>query len=217
MTFRSILETAQARNNSTLAIGIAPKVEALPESIQRFDDPFLPYSKAVIDATSELVCAYVFHMAEFLTLGAAGAVALERAIAYVPVHIVKILHGPFASPEYAQVAFEGAFGADAVTLASTTSPDMIGPFVQHAYHGVFVECKPDTNVQPFLRLNEDYPGQVGIYRPKAAQQNTFGVFFEPYPQIEWRWDEGVYVSHDEGFRDAIHEAVVKLKRTPDES
>ncbi|HVO44453.1 MAG TPA: hypothetical protein VMT34_17630, partial [Aggregatilineales bacterium] len=66
MTFNSLLETAQARHDSILAIGLAPSIDSLPMAMQRFDDPFLPYSKAVIDATSEFVCAYVFHMAAYL-------------------------------------------------------------------------------------------------------------------------------------------------------
>src|SRR5215470_3431767 len=102
MPFKDIVQAARERSNSRLAIGLAPTLEKLPLSIHRYDDPFLPYGKSIIDATHDLVCGYVFHLAAYLALGAAGAVALERTIAYVPAPLVKILHGPFASPDYAR-------------------------------------------------------------------------------------------------------------------
>src|SRR5512146_194773 len=116
MIFQDRLSAAQVRSASTLAFGLAPSIKTLPLAMQRFDEPLLPFGKAVIDSTADLVCAYVFHLASYLALGAAGAVALERTIAYVPAHLIKILHGPFATGDYAQAAFEDAFGADGVTL-----------------------------------------------------------------------------------------------------
>lgn len=214
MSFRTILEAAQGRNHSTLAVGLAPTLDRLPTPMQRFDDPFLPFGKAIIDATSELVCAYVFHLASYLALGAAGAVALERTIAYVPVHVVKILHGPFTTPDYVQAAFEGAFGADAVTISATTNPANITPYVMHAYHGVFIQAPPGYDALPVLKLNEDYPGQVGIYKQAEPHHNVLGVFFEPYPEIHWYWGDAVYASREENFREAVYNAALHLRQKP---
>src|SRR5215813_1844305 len=125
MKFLDRLEAAQQRNNSTLAIGIAPTLKKLPLEILRYDDPFLPFGQAVIDATGDLVCAYVFHLGAYLALGAAGAKALERTIAYVPSGIVKVLHGPFANAEYVRAAFEEGFGANAVTIAFQARSQML--------------------------------------------------------------------------------------------
>src|SRR5678815_364038 len=124
MSFRDLVEAAQQRNQSTLAVSLAPVLNKLPYEIQRYDDPFLPYGKAVIDATADLVCAYVFHLGAYLALGAAGAVALERTIAYVPSGIVKVLHGPFANAEYVRAAFEDGFGANAVTITFQSRSNM---------------------------------------------------------------------------------------------
>src|SRR5947209_6149519 len=130
MRFRELVAAAQGRNGSTLAIGLAPSIKTLPFSLQRYDEPLLPFGKAVIDTTSDLLCAYVFHLAAYLALGAAGAVALERTVAYVPSGVVKILHGPFATGDYAQAAFEDAFGVDAVTLTSTVDPATIAAYTR---------------------------------------------------------------------------------------
>src|SRR5215831_914788 len=167
LPFWELLAAAQQRNNSTLAIGLAPALNKLPYESQQWDDPFLPFGKAVIDTTSDLVCAYVFHLGAYLALGAAGAVALERTMAYVPSGIVKILHGPFASDEYVQAAFEDGFGANAVTLAIPFGgPGIsVNPYLHKLERGAFVQ-RP--------RMNEDVPqlviphhghsGQLGDYR-----------------------------------------------------
>ena len=73
----------------------------MPYPMQRYDDPFLPYGRAVIDATSDIACAYVFDLAAYLSIGASGAIALERTIAYVPSPSLTILHGMFTRAEYA--------------------------------------------------------------------------------------------------------------------
>ncbi len=91
-----------------------PRAAQLPLPMARFDDPFLPFGKAIINATRDLVCAYVFDLAAYLALGGAGAVALERTIAYVGDAAVTILHGPFTGTGYVEAAL--AFGVDAVTL-----------------------------------------------------------------------------------------------------
>src|SRR5579859_1021511 len=141
LPFWELLAAAQQRNNSTLAIGLAPALNRLPEESQRWDEPFLPFGKAVIDTTHDLVCAYVFHLGAYLALGAAGAVALERTMAYVPSGIVKILHGPFASDDYVTAAFEEGFGADAVTLAIGLAgwPTVsLLPYIHSVQHGAFI-------------------------------------------------------------------------------
>src|SRR5260370_22617647 len=80
MKFLDRLEAAQTRNNSTLAIGIAPALKKLPYEIQRYDDPFLPFGKAIIDSTADLVCVYVFHLWPYLALGAAGGKTVVTTI-----------------------------------------------------------------------------------------------------------------------------------------
>src|SRR5258707_5667660 len=100
MNFRELVKAAQERNRSTLAIGLAPAPNKLPYEIQRYDDPFLPYSKAVIDATADLACAYVFHLGAYLALGAAGAVALEKTISFIPTGVVYNLARPVANNDY---------------------------------------------------------------------------------------------------------------------
>ncbi len=102
---------------------LSPQLAQMPLPMQRYDDPLLPFSKAIMNATRDLVCAYVFDFAAYLALGAAGAIALERSIAYAGTDdaTVTILDAPFVGSAYVDAAV--AFGMDAVTLVSETDAE----------------------------------------------------------------------------------------------
>ena len=110
----SILEQVPTR----IVLPIAPQVERMPAPIRIYDDPFLPFGRAVIKATRDLVCGYLFDFAAYLAIGAAGAVALERTVAYVAGERLTILHGPFSGDGYVILLDEGSFNVDCVTLAN---------------------------------------------------------------------------------------------------
>jgi hypothetical protein len=115
-SFQDKLHKAQSLRGTNRALLLAPRLTKMPLPMQRYDDPFLPFGKAIIAATQDLVCAYVFDLAAYLAIGAAGAVALERTIASVDDDTITILHGPFIGSAY--IAAAEAFKADAVTLAN---------------------------------------------------------------------------------------------------
>lgn len=102
-----------------------PPLAKMPLPMQRYDDPFLPWGKAIIDATRALLVGYVFDFAAYMAIGAAGAVALERTIAYIRPDdsLLSILHGPFWGGGYARMVSDNALAVDGVTLAhSEDSP-----------------------------------------------------------------------------------------------
>lgn len=115
-TFVSKLKSAQS-DASEWGVYISPRVETLPFEIQRHDDPFLPYMRAIYAATSDLVCAYVFDLSAYLALAAAGMVALERSIALVRQSHVAILDAVFATNAFSEVWDEAGYNVDAVTIA----------------------------------------------------------------------------------------------------
>ena len=219
MNFRELVKAAQERNRSTLAIGLAPALNKLPYEIQRYDDPFLPYSKAVIDATADLGCAYVFHLGASLALGAAGAVALERTIAYVPTGLIKILHGPFANTEYVRAAFEEGFGADAVTIAfqsrSTMLVELINAYTQDAGHGALIEVRRDHGLVSLMYpadMNAIWSGQGG----ECVEQKDYNLITLWHSNINIHWYDNIY-SQSDNFRQEIRAAAEKVRRSPDQS
>ncbi len=133
VSFHERLQEAQEARGTDRALMLIPRLSQMPLPMQRLDDPFLPFGKAIIAATRDLVCAYAFDLAAYLALGAAGAIALERTVAYAGTddQTVTILHAPFVGSAYVEAA--AAFNVDAVTLASLED----APAYQAAGLGVF--------------------------------------------------------------------------------
>ncbi len=86
----------------------------------KWDEPVLPFNKAIIDATADLVCAYKPNMGFYMQWGAAGMIALERTIAYIPDHIPVILDCKTGDIGHTQAAWaRGLFDewdVDAITV-----------------------------------------------------------------------------------------------------
>lgn len=92
--FQKLQNAVQSRATATLVL-LSPGFERMPLPLQRYDEPFLPFGKAIIDATHDLTAGYVFDLEAYLLPGAAGIIALERTISYVPSELVTVLHGTF--------------------------------------------------------------------------------------------------------------------------
>jgi len=142
MRFEEKLAAAQQRNNSWLCVGLDIVAGKMPLPLQKMDDPVLPFAREIIDATKDLVCAFKPNLGFFLAEGAAGIIALERLIRYIPPDIPVILDAKFGdigstAEQYARGAFE-AFHADAVTLSPYVGADAVKPFLAYADKGVFV-------------------------------------------------------------------------------
>jgi orotidine-5'-phosphate decarboxylase len=141
----------------------------------KHDDPFLPFLKAIVDATADLVCAYKPNLGFYLTLGAAGVIALERIIAYIPKHIPVILDAKFndignTAGAYAQGAFD-ALGADAVTVNPYLGQDGVAPFLARADKAAFVLARTSN---PSAHDFQDLPiyqstGSPTLYETVAKQ------------------------------------------------
>jgi orotidine-5'-phosphate decarboxylase len=192
MTFLDKLAEAQSHNRSWLCLGLDPVLAKMPLPLHKEDDPLLPFNKAMIDATADLVCAYKPNLAFYLAEGAAGLIALERTIAYIPDHIPIILDGKFGdigstAAGIARGAFE-VWGVDAVTVNPYVGEDGVAPFLQRPDKAAFVLARTsnpgaadfqtqhlslppggggpvtlaDLVVQRALAWNAKYPGTCGL-------------------------------------------------------
>ncbi len=138
-TFRKKLASASKRNSSLVCIGLDPDPSLMPP-IGVFE-----FNRRIIDATSDLVCAYKPNLAFYEALGADGLKDLERTVAHVPAEIPVIGDCKRAdisstSRAYAKAMFEG-FGFDAVTVSPYLGHDSLAPFIEYAEKGVFVLCR----------------------------------------------------------------------------
>lgn len=157
----------QTTNSTELALLINPNIKQLPLPIQRHDEPLLPYAKALVTATHDLVCAYILDFASFMSTGAAGAIALERTIRFIGDGHPRILHGPFTGIHYTDMADVTGFGVDAVTV--TRAGDVQHYLTHPPYSAFFME---DDITQRIKR--------GGIYSP---EQHRIALYEPDQPRI----------------------------------
>ena len=134
-TFVERLDAAAERNRSLLCVGLDPWPPAMPVA------DVAAFCRAIIEATSDLVCAYKPQWAFFEAEGVPGVRALESAMQAVPAGVPIILDAKRSdlgntSVAYAKAAFE-IWGADAVTVNPYLGRDSIQPFLDYAGKGVF--------------------------------------------------------------------------------
>lgn len=133
MRYLEKLLAAQRTNNSWLCIGLDPQPEQLPIEALKWDEPVLPFTRRIIEATANLVCAYKPNLGFYMQWGAAGVIALERTIAAVPAHIPVILDAKIGDIGHTQAAWgRGLFdewGVDAITVNPYVGADAVRPLL----------------------------------------------------------------------------------------
>lgn len=133
MRYLEKLLAAQRTNNSWLCIGLDPQPEQLPIEALKWDEPVLPFTRRIIEATADLVCAYKPNLGFYMQWGAAGVIALERTIAAVPAHIPVILDAKIGDIGHTQAAWgRGLFdewGVDAITVNPYVGADAVRPLL----------------------------------------------------------------------------------------
>lgn len=118
--FVSKLQQVTQARPSKMILLLSPRLDQMPLPIQRYDEPLLPFGKAIIDATYDLVCGYAFDLEAYLVPGAAGIIALERTINYVPDGLMTILHGSFFTPAAFGIMLKTGLNVDAITVGNST-------------------------------------------------------------------------------------------------
>lgn len=185
MNFGEKLASATRKNKSLLCVGLDPDPERLPEGVGILD-----FNKAIIDATSDLVCAYKLNFAFYEVLEAAGLDALRQTVKHIPDGIPVIAdakRGDIGNTAkvYARAIFDN-LNFDAATVNPYLGFDSIEPFTSYRDKGVFILCRtsnPGAVEFQSLRCEAAPPPGAGTEasRPlfelvalKAGQWNTSG-------------------------------------------
>jgi hypothetical protein len=166
--------------------------------MQRHDDPFLPFGKAVISVTRDLICAVMFDFAAYLALGAAGIVALERSIAYTRIggDTLAILHFPLASDRYGEGIGRNALDVDAVTV----SEKRYAPFYSSVLGGgVYITDALETPTN-----------DLGIFR--AAESSLLTRLGDDVFRIKLFNDAVINAGYGDDFADQARTALITAMR-----
>jgi len=175
MNFLEKLLHAARSNRSLLCIGLDPDPELMPKV------DFFQFNRAIIDATSDLVCAYKPNLAFYEALGIEGLKALERTVAYIPKGIPIIgdaKRGDIGSTAraYARALFE-TLGFDAATVNPYLGYDSLEPFMEYKEKGVFILCRT-SNVGSAhfqaLTLTETSGPLFELVAQSAREWNLYG-------------------------------------------
>jgi len=177
MTFRDKLTRAALTNRSLLCVGLDPD----PARVPRGD--IGGFLCSVVEATSDLVCAYKPNLAFYEQLGETGYAALRAVLKAIPDGIPVIAdakRGDVAhtAEAYAHAIFD-ELGFDAATVNPYLGGDAVAPFLARADRGVFIVCRTSNpGARDLQDLEVTGPGGPRpLYRAVAElalQWNTHG-------------------------------------------
>lgn len=178
MNFLEKLQNISRKNNSLVCVGLDPDLKLMPENISVYE-----FNKAIIEATSDLVCAYKPNLAFYEAMGDEGMIALKKTLKAIPSEVVIIgdaKRGDIGntSKAYAKALFE-ILGVDAATLSPYLGFDSIEPFIQYKDKGSIILCRTsNAGAVDFQSLKcETSKGSKPLFEivaEKAHQWNTWG-------------------------------------------
>ena len=170
-TFIEQLDAAAARNRSLLCVGLDPWLPSMPI------DDIAAFNRAIIAATSDLVCAYKPQWAFYEAEGIPGIEALQATIEAVPDGVPVVLDAKRGdlgntAAAYAKAAFE-TWGADALTVNPYQGRDAVQPFLDYADRGVFVLARTSNpGSAEFQDLTVRRNGAEGPLYEEVARQGV---------------------------------------------
>jgi orotidine-5'-phosphate decarboxylase len=173
MKFTDKLLNASRKNKSWLCIGLDPDPELMPEV------DVLQFNKAIIEATSDLVCAYKPNLAFYEALGTEGLAILEKTVKYIPGDIPVIgdaKRGDIGNTAraYARALFS-VLGFDAATVNPYLGFDSIEPFINYQDKGVFILCRTSNKgASDFQDLSTNGLPLYEAVAQKAKEWNIHG-------------------------------------------
>ncbi|MGB2697731.1 MAG: orotidine-5'-phosphate decarboxylase [Candidatus Zixiibacteriota bacterium] len=158
MRFLEKLLDISKKNNSLLCVGLDTDIEKIPNFLLNENDPIFSFNKSIIDATSDLVCAYKPNLAFYESQGVKGWEALKKTCEHIPEHIPVILDAKRGdigntSRMYAQAIFEDLKG-DAVTVSPYLGEDSISPFLAYEDRCAFILCLTSNKGAEDFQLQE---------------------------------------------------------------
>lgn len=143
MGFIEKVKRAAEKANSLVCVGLDTDIEKIPACLASEEDTVYRFNKAIIQSTSDLVCAYKPNSAFYEALGSRGIDTLQKTCKIIPPEIPVILdikRGDISNTavKYADFAYD-LIGADAVTVNPYMGFDAVKPFLRSG-KCVFVLC-----------------------------------------------------------------------------
>jgi orotidine-5'-phosphate decarboxylase len=179
LSFLEKLISASRKNKSLLCVGLDPDPGLMPKNTGVFE-----FNQLVIEATSDLVCAYKLNLAFYEALDDEGLKALKNTIKHIPDDIPVIgdaKRGDIGNTAkaYAKAIFKN-LDCDAATVNPYLGFDSVAPFIEYRDKGVFILCRTsNAGARDFQSLRCEEPGAVSrplfeIVAQRASDWNAYG-------------------------------------------
>ncbi len=142
MNFPARLLRSQKKSNSLLCIGLDTDAAKLPEVLRLHENPQYEFNRRIIEATSDIVCAYKINSAFYEAEAEQGWRALRETLRSIPpsnISIADAKRGDIgnSSERYARI-FLNELKFDAVTVNAYMGKDSIAPFLQSSEQCAFI-------------------------------------------------------------------------------
>jgi len=142
MIFADKLHNVQRKHKSLLCVGLDTDPVKLPAHLGKSRSAVLRFNERIIEATSDLACAYKLNVAFYEALGNHGWQVLRDTLAAVPKTIITIGDGKRGdigntAEKYAHALFED-LRFDAATVNPYMGYDSVEPFIRSDKHCAFV-------------------------------------------------------------------------------
>jgi orotidine-5'-phosphate decarboxylase len=148
----------------------------MPQEYTRTTKGFFDFAHRIIDATSDLVCAYKPNLAFYESLGTDGISLLKLIVDRIPDEIPVILDAKRGdigntAAHYATALYD-RWGASWVTLNPYMGYDSLRPFLEYKDKGVFILClTSNPGSKDFQMANVDGKPLFRIVAEKVAYWN----------------------------------------------
>ena len=183
MTFMEKLQNIWKVSRSMVCVGLDPDLEKIPQELRNSAHPLFDFNKAIIDATSDLVCAYKPQFAYYS--GQGREKDLKLTLAYlrqnhpdIPI-ILDAKRGDIGATAsmYAKEAFI-QYQADAVTVNPYMGGDTLKPFTDYVNKGVIILCRTSN------------PGARELQDQKIQGRPLYQIVAEKATR-EWNYNQNI--------------------------
>ena len=178
-TFTNRLRAACDATQSLACVGLDVNPEAMPIA------DVADFNRAIVNATSDLVCAYKPNLAFYEALGLPGLRALEATVTHIrqaaphSIIIGDCKRGDIGSTAtaYAAAMFN-VWGFDAVTINPWGGLDTVAPWLADPERGAFVWCRGSNpgaaDLQDLTVSDAGRPAEP-VYLRLARQSNALAA------------------------------------------
>lgn len=166
----------QQENKSIICLGLDLDRKRVPQPYCDSVKGMFDFAQRIIEATSDVVCAYKPNLAFYESLGAEGISLLKLITERIPANIPIILDAKRGdigntAAQYATFLFEQLRG-DWVTLNPYMGYDSMRPFLEYKEKGIFVLClTSNSGSKDFQMLQVDGKPLYQLVAEKVAYWN----------------------------------------------